>query len=140
MFHLIDIMPTLCDVAGAQYLPTFQGRQITPAPGISMFPYWQGNMSRPPVRTLYWQHTEHAAIRQGNWKLVTANDRNPSAWELYDMTDDPSEIDNVIQQHPKTAQLLKQQWHQWAAQTNVLPYPESRGGSTRNRPPAAQAP
>jgi len=139
IFHLVDIMPTLCELAGTQYPAQYHGRRITPNTGISMLPYWQGKVDQPEHRTLYWEHTDHAAIRDGNWKLVTLNDRDSSRWELYDLTDDRSERDNVIGQHPELAQRLQSQWHAWAEDAKVLPFPEDRGESSRNLPPAAPA-
>jgi arylsulfatase len=125
-FHLIDVMPTLCDVAGATYPTEFNGRSITPAQGISMAPSWNGQAGTPESRTLYWQHMTHSAVRDGNWKLVTFNDRDESRWELYDLTNDRSETDNVIADHPEIAGKLKAKWLAWAKAADVLPFPEDR--------------
>ncbi|MHC4165459.1 MAG: arylsulfatase [Planctomycetota bacterium] len=131
MFHLIDIMPTLCDVAGAKYPQTYQGRDIVPAQGISMIPFVTDADTGAEPRTLYWQHESHAAIREGNWKLVTTDDRDENAWELYNLADDRSESEDLNLKHPQIARQLKKKWRRWAEQANVLPYPEQRGKSER---------
>jgi arylsulfatase len=138
IFHLVDIMPTLCDVAGAEYPDEFQGRSVIPAAGISMAPYFNGTIDEPEERTLYWQHLDHSAVRQGNWKLVTLNDRSPSAWELYDLSHDRSETANVAEEHPEVARRLQASWRAWAAEVNALPFPEERGDARPNRPPETQ--
>ena len=126
-FHLIDIMPTLCDIAGATYPQRFKGKEIISAQGISMLPYFKSPLvDSSKVRTLYWQHENHAAIREGNWKLVTVNDRNDQQWELYDFTDDRSETRDLSVEYPQMVNHLKVKWHQWARQVNVLPFPENR--------------
>ncbi len=131
-FHLVDIMPTLCGLAGTKYPDRFQGRQIVPTPGISMVPYW--NMAASPyMRTLYWQHMNHSAVREGNWKLVTLNDRDRSRWELYDLSEDRSETANAIAEHPETARRLEAKWRAWAEKVNALPFPEDREPSTPNK-------
>jgi arylsulfatase len=135
MFHLVDIMPTLCELAGTRYPSEYHGRRIAPTPGISMLPYWKKTIVRPERRTLYWQHTDHSAIRDGNWKLVTLNDRDATAWELYDLSDDRSETEDLSSQHPAMVEQLKAKWHSWAEEVNVLPFPEQRGKSRPNRPP-----
>jgi arylsulfatase len=125
-FHLIDIMPTLCEVAGADYPSQYQGRDITAASGTSMLPYIQGEQGPGQARTLFWQHENHAAVRQGNWKLVTVNDRSEDQWELYNLSQDRSESDNVALQNSKLVQQLRRTWAQWAREVNALPYPETR--------------
>ncbi len=125
-FHLIDVMPTLCELAGTKYPQRHAGRDITPNPGISMTPYWQGEVEDPQKRTLYWQHMDHSAIREGDLKLVTLNDRDDASWELYDLSEDRSETDNLIQQQPEIAKQLQDKWRKWAKDADVLPFPEDR--------------
>jgi arylsulfatase len=128
-FHLIDVMPTLCELAGATYPQEHEGHPITPAPGLSMVPYLTGARVEAAPRTLYWQHENHAAVREGDWKLVTANDREDAAWELYHLRDDRSESQDLINDRPEVAERLKKKWQQWAQEANVVPFPEQRGGS-----------
>jgi len=78
------------------------------------------------ARTLYWEHEKHAAIRQGDWKLVSLNGRDETAWELYDMSNDRTETKDVAQEHPKRAARLKTVWTEWARDVNVLPWPQDR--------------
>ena len=129
MFHLIDVMPTLCELAGARYPETYEDRKIVPSQGMSMVPFITGADVKVKPRTLYWQHENHAAVRQGNWKLVTTNDRDENAWELYDLSEDRSESKDVIGQHFDVAERLKKKWRHWAKQVNALPFPENRGKS-----------
>ena len=126
MFHLIDVMPTLCEAAGAKYPQTYKGRKITPAQGISMIPFIRGDEIKVAPRTLYWQHENHAAVREGNWKLVTTNDRDQKAWELYDLAKDRSESEDLSKEQPAIAERLKKKWLRWAEQVNAVPFPEKR--------------
>jgi len=130
-FHLIDIMPTLCDVAGAVYPEERSGRRTTPVQGRSMVPWLTDSGKAEEARTLYWQHEVNAAIRQGNWKLVTSDDRKPDRWELYDLTEDRSESDDLSGGHPQRVEQMKDQWQEWAENSDVLPWPEERGGMER---------
>lgn len=138
VFHLVDVMPTLCDLAGTTYPERFQDRTIVPTPGVSMLPCWKGTDSDPSSRTLFWQHLDHSAVRQGDWKLVTLNDRGSTDWELYNLSEDRSETDNVIADHPALAAQLQAKWHAWAEQADVLPFPEQRGKPKSNPFPAVE--
>ncbi len=138
-FHIVDIMPTLCDVARTTYPETFQGRRITPTPGRSLVPYFQGRGERTVKRTLYWQHMTQAAIREGDWKLVTLNDRSDSEWELYHLAEDRSETKNLIDEYPEVAERLKAKWRRWAEECHVVPYPESRPKPRQNPPPRPES-
>ena len=137
-FHLIDVMPTICELTGAEYPKEHNGRAINPAPGTSMVPYWQGDVRAPNARTLFWQHLNHSAVRRGDWKLVTLDDRDTDSWELYDLSADRSETENVIGEHPRIAEELRTAWQAWAAELNVVPFPETRGDSHPNRIPVPQ--
>ena len=131
IFHLIDVMPTLCGAAGAVYPDTYKGRNITRSQGVSMLPFFRNANVQVEERTLYWQHENNAAIREGDWKLVTSYDRDEEAWELYNLTEDRSESEDLSGQYPKIAQRLKEKWRQWAEETHVLPYPETRDNLRR---------
>jgi arylsulfatase len=131
-FHLIDVMPTLCDLAGANYPTEHEGRSVKPAAGTSMVPYWKGEMNETPARTLYWQHLNHSAIRDGNWKLVTLDDRDATRWELYDLAQDRSETKNVAADNPEVVGRLRDKWQKWAEAANVFPFPEDRGEAKPN--------
>lgn len=130
-FHLIDIMPTLCQVAGATYPQERNGCIITPVQGKSMMP-WLANANKTnEPRTLYWQHETNAAIRIGDWKLVTSDDRNPDKWELYDLNQDRSESNDLSQELPKQVKEMEVDWQKWAQRSDVLPWPEDRGEMER---------
>lgn len=126
-FHLMDVMPTLLEVAGAEYPSKYQGRARTPLEGVSMLPYMRDPSKRPRERLLFWQHETHAAARKGDWKIVTDDDRAESiTWELYDLANDRSETDNQASQHPQIVEELANEWHRFARRVHVTPFPERR--------------
>jgi arylsulfatase A-like enzyme len=123
--HVIDIMATCLDVAGAEYPRQFRGHDIKPAPGQSLLP----NVRDPSAlrdRTLFWEHETHSAIRQGDWKLVTLDGTDDSAWELYDLSNVRTETKDVAAKHPSRVAAMKAEWTAWATQANVLPWIKDR--------------
>ena len=126
-FHFIDIMPTLLDAAGAAYPASYGGKSRLPLEGVSMLPYLRQPDREMEDRPIFWQHETHAAVRLGRWKLVTDNDRSePIVWELYDLTHDRSETNNVADEHPELVAKLSGHWSRFADRANVKPFPETR--------------
>lgn len=114
--HLIDLMATALDVAGARYPDTYGGNQITPLEGVSMVPAFLG---RPTGReAIYWEHEGNRAVRRGKWKLVAEN-RGP--WELYDMEADRTETEDLMPVNPETGRRMIEMYTDWASERNVLP-------------------
>ena len=126
-FHFVDIMPTLLEVAGAEYPENYGGKERLPLEGTSMLPYLREPELKMEERPIFWQHETHAAVRQGRWKLVTDNDRSePILWELYDLTNDRSETNDVAAEHPEIVAALSAEWGRFANRVNAKPFPETR--------------
>ena len=67
--HVIDLMATCLDLAGATYPAEKDGHAILPPEGISLRPAFEGRPLRRP-QPLCWEHEGNRAIRDGKWKLV----------------------------------------------------------------------
>ncbi len=128
-FHFVDIMPTLLEAAGAEYPAEYQGKKRLPLEGVSMLPYLRDLEREMEDRPIFWQHETHAAVRRGQWKLVTDNDRSePVVWELYDLSHDRSETQDLADQHSELVAELSAEWHRYAERAGVKPFPETRNG------------
>jgi arylsulfatase len=126
VFHIIDIMPTLCELSGAEYPRIYKRREILPYQGMSMGPSFRNLRAKSVARTLLWQHETCSAVRRGNWKLVTAFDRDQNSWELYDLSEDRSESENVAMEKVQLVNELRELWLKWATEVHALPFPEDR--------------
>ncbi|MCA8988797.1 MAG: arylsulfatase [Planctomycetaceae bacterium] len=118
--HLIDLMATCVDLAGATYPKQFQGHEITPLAGESLRPLLQQEGTFPE-RPLYWEHEGNAAIRVQNWKLV--REGLNGEWELFDLTTDRTEQHNLAAEQPERVDSMQKQWREWARSAQVLPRP-----------------
>jgi len=116
--HLIDIMATCVDVAGAEYPSEYKGNKITPAEGKSLVPAFD---NKPIQReAIYFEHEGNRAVRKGKWKLVS---RHPGQWELYDIEADRTELTNLAQKYPEKVEQLKALYESWARRCGVQPWP-----------------
>jgi arylsulfatase A-like enzyme len=89
-----DFLPTAAELAGAKLPDTFR------PDGLSLVPFLKGGPA-PEREYFYWELHEGRpiqAIRFGDWKAV----RNgpAAAIELYDLSKDPGEKNNLAEQRP----------------------------------------
>src|SRR5690606_35898265 len=68
--HVIDIAPTLMELAGGEWPPKDAAEGTPSSPGMSLASSFASDT--PVERTLWWLHEGNRAIRQGDWKLVAA--------------------------------------------------------------------
>ena len=116
----MDLYPTILELAGLELNP----RQHID--GMSLMPLLQKS-PQPEVeqRFLAWHyphnhgsgHTPSSALRRGDYKLLIR--QGQAAHELYDLSEDPSEQNDLSQQNPElTAELadLLQRWIETTSQ------------------------
>ncbi|BDI28787.1 hypothetical protein CCAX7_008380 [Capsulimonas corticalis] len=121
--HIIDIMGTCLDVAGAAYPKTFQGHAITPMEGVSLRPAFAGQKIHR-TQPIFWEHEGNRAVLSPPWKLVAVS---VQPWRLYNITSDRTEQRDLAGAQPERVKLLTAQWNQWAARANVLPLNPENG-------------
>jgi arylsulfatase A-like enzyme len=119
--HLIDLMATCVDIAGASYPVDFDGNKILPMEGESLRPSLTSSPDLPASsakRALMWEHEGSRAIRMGQWKLVSLAD---APWELYDMETDRVEMLDLAASQPERVKVMAAKWDSWAERTHVFP-------------------
>ncbi len=126
----IDFLPTFADLADIS-LPTGQ-----PFDGESLAPLIRGETALNN-RAIFWKKplyddatTPVSAMRKGNWKLIEFFENK--TLELYDITSDPTESNNLARVQPTKALALHDELIAWRSATNA-PVPKEgnpyyRGG------------
>lgn len=103
-----DLFPTILELAGTQ-------ESRDGLDGLSLVPLLLDG--RPlPDRTLFWRMRGEAAVRRAQWKLV----RNPDApLELYDLSADIGETDNVAASNPEILGNLTASLAEWESEVDA---------------------
>ena len=116
--HLVDIMATCVELAGAEYPAKVGEDSITPLEGKSLVPaFVNGIIKREAI---YWEHEGNRAVRSGDLKLVAKHNQK---WELYDIATDRVEARDLAGQMPDKVKLLSALYDAWAKRAQVEPWP-----------------
>jgi arylsulfatase len=117
--HVIDLMPTFLEMAGAELPREFNGSRTQPPEGRSLLPVFASGRREPAL--LGWEHFGAKALRQGDWKIVARPNRR---WELYDLSNDPTELHDLAAEQPERVKQMAAEWDQWAKRVDVYPAPK----------------
>ncbi len=123
--HVIDLLPTILDVAGAEYPASYQGKPSAGATGLSFAGLFKNQQSKEH-EFLFWEHTGNIALRSGDWKIV-ASENQP--WELYNLKQDRSELHNLAAEKSQLLRDLVYRWQKYADKIGVVEwgtFPQSR--------------
>lgn len=130
--HVIDLFPTITQLAGVSLPTEFKSRAIPQRPGLSLLDALQ--QDTPLQREyLWWFHDGHRALRAGDWKIVSAKGE---PWELYDLSRDRIESNNQAEQQPRVRDQLVQQWTTAMAsftETAKLDLPDNASRKSKGR-------
>ncbi len=121
--HVIDIAPTLMDLAGLGVEPDSSG---PPFPGRSLANVFQGD-GEPLHEALWFYHQGNRALRKGDWKILhtvrtrddgwgavaDAEDARPGDWELYDLANDRGEQRDLSEERPEVVREFSGIWNEW---------------------------
>ena len=126
--HVMDIMATCMELAGAEYPETYNGNEIIPMEGISLVPiFTRGH--REGHEYLGFEHFhERAFISADGWKIVRPGHR--MKWELYNLNEDRSEQHNMAAEYPEKVAEMAAAYDEWAKRCMVEPSP---GQKKKNR-------
>jgi arylsulfatase A-like enzyme len=131
--HVIDIAPTILDVAGLPEPVFVNGVQQRPIEGVSM--RYSFDQASAPDRheTQYFEMFGNRGIYHKGWTAVTKH-RTPwetgavkllafddDVWELYDTSTDWTQAKDLAGQHPQKLHELQRLWLIEAVKFNVLP-------------------
>jgi arylsulfatase A-like enzyme len=139
--HMIDVVPTILEATGVKAPDQVNGIKQRPIEGVSMaYTFNQANASAPSTRTTqYFEMVGNRAIYHDGWIAATTPPAPPwqlgtgkmpditngYKWELYNITEDYSEFNNLAAGNPAKLAELQNLFLTEAAKYNVFPLDNS---------------
>lgn len=119
--HVTDVMPTVLEMAGAEYPSEYKGNKIQPHIGKSLIPVLKGDSVSVHTGDGYgWELFEMKAYIKDDWKLLRLPKPMGSGdWELYNLRDDPAEATDLSGQYPELKSELVEAWNAYARRNDV---------------------
>jgi len=112
-----DFYPTILSMAGIPLLPEAH------KDGLDISTILTGQTNELDRDALYWHYPHYhktapyGAIRKGDFKLIEFFEHN--TLELYNLSNDPNEANNLFQTHPEKVQELYSQLKSWRTSVNA---------------------
>ncbi len=125
--HVMDVLPTILEIAGIRYPNRFSEYDLKGSDGRSLVADWQSEDADQPERMLFFQHEQGAAVRWGKWKIARLSETE--GWSLFDMESDPTESTDLARERGDILEKLDTAWNEWYA--HVIPdYADLSGAGT----------
>ncbi|MFV0374718.1 arylsulfatase [Microbacterium sp.] len=133
-----DLSPTILELTGVPPLSRRAGRESAEVDGSSV-----ADILRDPAadgrESQYFECVGRRAYVADGWKLVSPVAPTPAAgaaggtWELYELTADPTEVNDLAAQHPERVATMARAWRASAWHNTVFPL-DDNGRLHLNRP------
>ncbi len=135
--HVIDIVPTIYEAAGITPPTILDGVEQKPLDGVSLVYTFEDAEAPTRHTTQYFEIAGNRAIYKDGWMASTTplrlpwvtvgEEPNPDdfKWELYNISDDFSQANNLIDEHPEKLKELQDAFDVEAKKYNVYPLDSS---------------
>ena len=122
--HVMDIVPTFLEIAGATYPASYNGIKVEQPKGTSMVGLLskKSSMVHGPDDAIGWEYNNLKAVRIGNHKATwISKPYGPGEWQVFNLSVDPGESKDLSAQKPKLKQRLIDAWNKYADSVGVIP-------------------
>jgi len=120
---IMDLAPTLLDVANAKYPSIKNGKSLMPYKGASLLPLLtkEKNKIHNDDYVMGWELFGRCALRKGKWKITKIEPPfGKGVFELFNIKDDPTESHDLSKQYPDKYNELLNEWKNYVKDNGVI--------------------
>ena len=128
-----DLSATLLEIAGAEHPGTsYEGREIFPMNAKSVLPFMRGETSthRSEDDWVGYELFGNSALFKGDYKAVrlgawlqAVGVQGGGSWQLYNITEDPSELHDLSQEEPELLAELIAHYSEYSESLGIIDVP-----------------
>ena len=119
--HISDLMPTFLELANARH-PSLENQAIPPMMGKSLIPLLTGKTDAIHLNegVGYELHGRRAYFKD-EWKIVHLSiPFGNGEWQLYNLNDDPTEINDLSNEYPEKRKELIAAWNEYSEKVGMV--------------------
>ena len=133
MSHVMDVMPTLMELAGVNHPGTsFRGREVVSMKGKSMLAMLRGETGQTHAddHVFGWELFTKRALRKGDWKIVyepfhevlepRVSGIKTDTWQIYNLANDPAELNDLSEKYPEKLAEMVAHWDEYVEETGLV--------------------
>jgi len=123
MAHVMDLAPTLIQLAEAKYPNSLNGKPVKQPRGKSMVPFLAKKSSSiyKADEALGWEYNDRKSIRIGNHKASWSDKPFGSEnWQVFDLNIDPGETRDISAKKPELKEKLISAYSKFAKDVGVV--------------------
>lgn len=134
--HVTDIAPTVLEATGLPFPKSVNGTEQTPFNGESLVYSFDDAKAKERHTTQYFEMFGNRGIYHEGWVAATRHSipwllmANPplseDVWELYNVDEDFSQVNNLADSNPEKLEELKELFEEVAIENNVYPIDDRR--------------
>ena len=116
-------MPTILDLANVAPGKQFEGRKVMSMQGRSVLDLFEGKVATPyaGASQVGYELFGMKAYFVGDWKILwMPQPFGPGEWELFNLKQDPGEMNDLGKQHPDKLIEMIARWEQYKIDNKVL--------------------
>jgi arylsulfatase A-like enzyme len=122
--NVMDLAPTLLELAGIKYPEIYNNKRITPMLGESCLSFIRGKTNTIHHRNYVFglEHDGQCLVIKGKWKITNTSDPfDEAAFALYDLSEDLGETTDLSRSNPRKFKEMMKEWEKFKKKTGVIP-------------------
>ncbi len=137
--HVTDILPTLLEFTGLEHPGERNGQKLQDMTGVSFMPTLADALAKSKHTEQYTETSGSRRFYRDGWAIVTLHKPmepiDDQQWRLYNLMEDPTEINDLAAKYPEKVRELSQAWEKAAWENKVFPINEGSGVMLMSRAP-----